>query len=143
MLCFTGFSRIASGIAKFQLDNMHKRVEKMIRIEEMVDEAIDILSDEKRSILDFGVLLDEGWQIKRTLSEKITTEEIDNIYSLALDAGAIGGKILGAGGGGFLLLFARPEDQPEILERLKDYIHVPFKFDNSGSRVVLYQPRGL
>jgi D-glycero-alpha-D-manno-heptose-7-phosphate kinase len=73
----------------------------------------------------------------------VSTPEVDNIYQAAMEAGALGGKILGAGGGGFLLLFVKPEAQAKVRERLSDLVHVPFKFENSGSRVVLYQPNGL
>ena len=109
----------------------------------MVEEAVRILSDRNRSIEEFGDLLHQAWLIKRRLSDKVTTSEIDEIYERARKAGALGGKLLGAGGGGFLLLFARPEDQPRIREDLKHLIHAPVNFDESGSRVVLYQPNGL
>ena len=94
-------------------------------------------------INEFGKLLHQGWIQKRSLSNKISTPEIDLIYDEALHAGATGGKILGAGGGGFLLLFVKPEMQSQVRERLKKLVHVPFEFEDSGSRVVLYQPNGL
>jgi D-glycero-alpha-D-manno-heptose-7-phosphate kinase len=143
MLCFTGFSRIASEIAKSKIDNFAKRETELKRMKEMVDEGIAIVQSPAAGIEEFGQLLHQCWQYKRSLSDKVSTPQIDDLYTSALDAGAIGGKILGAGGGGFLLLFARPEDQARIRERLKDVVHVPFKFENSGSRVVLYQPNGL
>ncbi len=142
MLCFTGFSRIASEIAKSKIDNLNNRELELKRMREMVDEALAILQS-KHSLDDFGVLLDLGWRYKRSLSDKVSTPEIDAIYEDAKKAGAIGGKILGAGGGGFLLLFARPEDHDAIREKLNYLIHVPFNFDNTGSKVVLYQPNGL
>ena len=91
----------------------------------------------------FGELLDEGWQYKRRLSDKVSTGEVDRIYSEARRAGALGGKLLGAGGGGFMLLFVRPQEQSRVREQLKRLVHVPFRFEQSGSRVVLYQPNGL
>ena len=109
----------------------------------MVDQAIDILQDDQRPIEDFGRLLDSSWQQKRRLSEQVSSPEIDALYAEAMSSGAIGGKILGAGGGGFLLLFAKPEHQTAIRQRLSALVHVPFTFDDSGSRVVLYQPNGL
>lgn len=109
----------------------------------MVDDAIGLLQDAGEPIESFGKLLDTSWQYKRSLSDRVSTPEIDELYQAAMEAGAIGGKILGAGGGGFLLLFAKPENQPAIRERLNKLIHVPFNFENSGSRVVLYQPNGL
>ena len=143
MLCFTGFSRIADSIAKSKIDNLKNRETELSRIREMVDEAIAILADSRVDIDEFGKLLDLGWKYKRSLSERVSTPEIDQIYDAAKQAGAIGGKILGAGGGGFMLLFAKPEKHAAIRERLKDLVHVSFNFDDSGSRVVLYQPGGL
>ena len=94
-------------------------------------------------IEEFGKLLDISWKYKRSLSSKISPPAIEQIYDDAKRAGAIGGKLLGAGGGGFMLLFVKPENQALVREKLKNLVHVPFKFDNSGSRVVLYQPSGL
>jgi len=143
MLCFTGFSRIASDIALSKIENFKNREKELKTMRGMVDEAIGILHDFATPIEVFGALLHQCWQYKRSLSDKVSTPEIDMLYEEAMRAGALGGKILGAGGGGFLLLFAKPEKQAEIRERLKQLVHVPFKFENSGSRVVLYQPNGL
>lgn len=143
ILCFTGFSRIASEVAKSKIDNFKKREIELHRMKEMVDEAIRILQSAKAPIEDIGRLLHESWLCKRALSDKVSTPEIDHLYEEARRVGAVGGKILGAGGGGFLLLFVKPELQSKVQERLKHLIHVPFRFENSGSRVVLYQPNGL
>jgi D-glycero-alpha-D-manno-heptose-7-phosphate kinase len=143
MLCFTGFSRIASEVAKSTIDNIGKREAELQKMKEMVDEAIRALQTPGRPIEDFGRLLHENWKYKRSLSDRVSTAEIDSMYESAMQAGAIGGKILGAGGGGFLLLFARPERHAAIRERLKGLIHVPFRFEFYGSRVVLYSPQGL
>jgi D-glycero-alpha-D-manno-heptose-7-phosphate kinase len=143
MLFFTGFSRIASEIAKSKIDNFQNREHELTRMVEMVDEALDILNEGRRPIEEFGELLDVTWQYKKSLSDRVSTPEIDQLYEAGIQAGAIGGKILGAGGGGFLLLFAKPERQPSVREALEELIHVPFRFDNSGSRVALYQPDGL
>lgn len=143
MLYFTGFSRIASEIAKSKIDNINNRQNELHRMKEMVDEAIGILQDPETPIDEFGKLLDQSWRYKRNLSDKVSTPEIDRIYEEALRAGAIGGKILGAGGGGFLLLFVKPEFQDRVRSHLLRLTHVPFEFENSGSRVVLYQPNGL
>ena len=143
MLCFTGFSRIASQIAKSKIDNIAKREHELNRMREMVDEGINILQDINRPIEDFGQLLDASWKYKRSLSDQVTTPEIDSIYSLAMSSGAIGGKILGAGGGGFMLLFAAPDRHRAIKDALHGLVHVPFQFENSGSRVVLYEPNGI
>lgn len=143
MLCFTGFSRIASEVAKSQIDNFSKRESQLIRMREMVEEAILVLQDERLPITEIGKLMHEGWLLKRSLSDKVSTDAIDFLYEEALRAGASGGKIMGAGGGGFLLLVVRPELQDQVRDRLKHLIHVPFQFEDSGSRVVLYQPNGL
>ena len=143
MLCFTGFSRIASEVAKSKIDNLKIREKELKLMRAMVDEALSILQNTNESIDLFGKLLDASWQYKRSLSDRVSTPEIDSIYQAAMDAGAIGGKILGAGGGGFLLIFAKPERHAAIRDRLNKLIHVPFNFEDSGSRVVLYQPNGL
>ncbi len=143
MLCFTGVSRIASEIARSKIANLHRRNNELKFMRSSVDEAINILQDRNESIESFGKLLDINWQYKRSLSERVSTPEIDLIYSKAKDAGAIGGKILGAGGGGFLLLFANPANHEAIRASLSNLIHVPFEFEESGSRIVLYQPNGL
>lgn len=143
MLCFTGFSRIADPIAKSMIDNLERRKPELDRMREMVDEAIAILADSRVCIDEFGKLLALNWTYKRRLSDCVSTPEIDQIYDEAMRAGAIGGKILGAGGGGFMLLFAKPEKHAAIRDRLKKLVHVSFNFEESGSRIVLYQPNGL
>lgn len=143
MLFFTGISRFATEVAKSKIENFKNREKELKSIREMVDEAISILQVEHRSLDEFGQLLHESWLFKRSLSDKISNSEIDGMYEAALQAGAIGGKLLGAGGGGFLLIFAKPEQHSAIRTTLSHLVHVPFKFDNSGSRVVLYQPYGL
>jgi D-glycero-alpha-D-manno-heptose-7-phosphate kinase len=142
MLFFTGLSRFASEIAKSKIDNLDQRHAELVRMREMTDEGIALLQGDAR--LDaFGELLDQGWQYKRRLSDKVSTAEVDGIYNEARKAGAVGGKLLGAGGGGFMLLFVRPQDQSRVREQLRRLVHVPFRFEQSGSRVVLYQPNGL
>lgn len=143
MLFFTGFSRIASEIAESKIANLASRELELKKMYEMVDEAIIILQNTQTSIEAFGALLHESWQLKRSLSSKVSTPAIDALYETGIQAGAIGGKILGAGGGGFLLMFAKPEMQSRVKAALSHLVHVPFKFENSGSRVVLYQPNGL
>lgn len=143
MLCFTGFSRIASEVAKSQIANLRERQAQLHSMREMVNEAIAILQSANAPIEELGKLLHESWLCKRSLSDKVSTGDIDYLYEEAIKAGAIGGKIMGAGGGGFLMLFVKPELQDNVRERLKHLIHVPFKFEDGGSRVVMYQPNGL
>ena len=142
MLVFTGFARLASEVAKTKIDNLSKRAEEIKRIARMVDEGVDILAS-NRPITEFGALLHEAWTNKRKLSDAVTTEAIDRIYSDAREAGAVGGKLLGAGGGGFMVLFVPPAKQEVVRKRLGKFVHVPFDFEMSGSRIVVYQPNGL
>jgi D-glycero-alpha-D-manno-heptose-7-phosphate kinase len=143
MLFYTRVQRTASDIAKAQIDNIKNRQKELKYMHEMVDRGIAILQDAKTPISKFGELLDESWRYKRSLSDRISTPQIDEIYEAALKEGAIGGKILGAGGGGFLLLFAPPERHADISYSLNDLVEVPFRFERAGSRVVFYQPNGL
>ena len=143
MLFFTGFSRFASQIAESKIKNFSQRQNELNKIYSMVDEGISIIQNANTPIDDFGKLLHEGWKNKRALSDKVSTVEIDLIYETAIRAGATGGKILGAGGGGFLLLFASPEKHNAIRQKLNNLIFVPFEFENVGSRVVLYEPNGF
>lgn len=143
MLFFTGFSRISSEVARSQMANLKSCEVELKRMGAMVDNAIQVLQDTNSPIGEFGELLHQSWLCKRSLSDKVSTPAIDTMYEEAMDAGATGGKILGAGGGGFLLLFVKPKLQSQVRERLKHLVHVPFKFEDSGSRVVLYQPTGM
>lgn len=143
MLCFTGLSRFATEVAKSKIDNFGVRKAELTRIGEMVNEAIRILRNPATPIEQFGRLLNDAWRFKRSLSDKVSTVEIDRIYETARKCGAIGGKIIGAGGGGFLLLFVPPDAQPAVRTKLAHLVHVPFKFESDGSRVVLYQPNGF
>lgn len=143
MLFFTGFSRFAAEVAQSKIENFKNRTTELKLMREMVDESLSILQNRTAPIEEIGKLLHQSWEYKRSLSGKVSTPEIDHIYEEARRGGATGGKILGAGGGGFLLLFVKPELQPQVRERLKNLIHVPFEFDDSGSKVVLYQPNGF
>lgn len=138
VLYFTGFSRIASEVAKEQIEVANKKKQELTRMREMVDEGLGILCG-GGNLTAFGKLLDESWKVKRSLTSKITTPKIDEIYEVARGAGAIGGKLLGAGGGGFMLLFVNPEDQPNVDEKLKGLLRVPFSFENRGSEIIVYQ----
>jgi D-glycero-alpha-D-manno-heptose-7-phosphate kinase len=143
MLCFTGFSRIASEVALSTIENLAKRGDELRALRAMVDSAIKMLQDEARPIEEFGELLADGWALKRRISDRISTPEIDGLYDAARAAGAIGGKLLGAGGGGFLLLFVRPGEREAVRRTLGSLAQVPFRFESGGSRVVLYHPNGL
>jgi len=140
MLIFTGFSRFASKIAVEQIRNTPNKRKELNVMRHMVDEAIDILNSD-RDIGEFGKLLDETWQVKKRLSSKISNPEVDRLYKNALKNGAIGGKLLGAGGGGFMLLFVRPENRKKVSRVLKDFLEVKFNFENDGSQIIYYNPQ--
>lgn len=136
MLYFSGVSRTASTVAKSYVEDLGAKETQLKLMGQMVDEAIDILRGGELSR--FGALLHEAWRAKRSLDPRISTSYVDEIYEAARSAGALGGKLLGAGGGGFILVFARPEDHARIKEALGKLIHVPFHFDFSGSRIVFF-----
>ena len=142
MLFFTGLSRIASEVAKSKIDNIGARTAELKQMKEIAHESINLLQSNS-PLNELGKLLDQNWKCKRSLSNKVSNSDIDQIYEAAMKAGAIGGKLLGAGGGGFMLFFVEPELQGKVREALKHLVHVPFRFENGGSRVVLYQPQGL
>lgn len=138
MLFFTGIARNASEIAGEQIKATHRKTQELRRMQALVEEAIRILQGDE-DLGAFGRLLDETWQIKRSLTDRISTAHIDELYDTACRAGAIGGKLLGAGGGGFLLLFARPEEQERVQGSLGGLLHVPFRFESGGSRIIFYE----
>ena len=139
-LYFTGFSRTASEVAKEQLKATPNRQKELTEMHQMVDEAEAIVTNPNRSLDEFGRLLHQGWQIKRSLTERISNSSIDEIYEAGLGAGALGGKLLGAGGGGFMLFFVPPAKKNALRMRLKNLLCVPFAFSDRGSDVVVYEP---
>src|SRR5207244_7626979 len=139
-LYFTGFSRTASEIAKEQIQMTPHRNRELEIMHQMVSEAEAIVTSPKISLDEFGRLLHESWKIKRTLTQNISNTSIDNIYEAGLSAGALGGKLLGAGGGGFSLFFVPPERRELLRIRLKKLLCVPFAFSNRGRNVVVYEP---
>ena len=134
LLFFTGRSRFASEIAAEQVKKTRENANELRRMHEMVDESIKILKS--GDLNDFGKLLHESWTLKRGLSSKISTDEIDAMYEAGREAGALGGKLLGAGGGGFMLFFAPPERHAAIRQKLSNFLYIPFEFDNDGSKVI-------
>jgi len=143
LLFFTGISRYSSDISKDFVLNNSKNISNISKIISFVDEAQSILVNQKMNLDDFGLLLNESWMIKKQLSERISNEYIDEIYSKAINAGALGGKILGAGGGGFILFYANQSQHKKIRSVLKSLVEVPFMFENSGSNIVLNNPSGF
>ncbi len=140
MLFFTGFSRNASDIAAEQIKMTNEKKDELKQLHTMVDEAIEILNYNNSNINEIGTLLHNHWLIKRKLTSKITNPELDKIYLSAMKSGAIGGKLLGAGGGGCMLFFVEPDNQNEVKETLKNLVHIPFKFESLGSQIIHYAP---
>jgi D-glycero-alpha-D-manno-heptose-7-phosphate kinase len=139
-LFFTGFSRTASEIATEQLKLTPRKQTELQTMLDLVKEAESTLVNPRCSIESFGRLLHESWQVKRSLTSKVSTSEIDAIYEAGREAGAIGGKLLGAGGGGFMLFFVPPNRRQALRERLQKLLCVPFSFSSKGSQVVVYEP---
>ena len=139
-LYFTGFARTASEVAKEQIRLTPQRGAELRQMRQMVDEAEAIIGAPERPIADFGRLLNESWRLKRSLTGAITNSSIDEIYDAGLAAGALGGKLLGAGGGGFMLFFVPPERRAELRARLRNLLCIPFRFSSRGSDVVVYEP---
>jgi len=139
MLFYTGIMRTASDVADSFVPNILNKEKVLNKMHDLVDQSVTILQENK-SILEFGALLHETWELKRQLSQKITNHIVDDLYKRALKKGAIGGKITGAGGGGFLLLFVPPSFQLQVKKELKELLHVPFSFDFTGSRIIVYEP---
>jgi D-glycero-alpha-D-manno-heptose-7-phosphate kinase len=140
MLFFTGFSRIASEVAGDKISNIPKNSNNLLQMKNMVDDAYRIITSENININEFGTLLNETWELKKKLSERVTRPEIDELYETAIKNGAIGGKLCGAGDGGFMVLYVEPKNQNKVRESLKNYLFVPFKFDFEGSKIIVYNP---
>ncbi len=137
MLFYTGIKRTASTVAQSYVNGIDDRRRQLRVMKDLVDESIGILNG-GQDLTGFGELMHEAWQEKRALSSSVSNPEVDELYDRALSAGAIGGKLTGAGGGGFLLLFVPPSRQDEVKEKLNGLIHVPFKFEFSGSQIIFF-----
>lgn len=137
MLFYTGIVRTASNIAKTYVSTIQQKEKQLFAMNELVDQALLILNS-RQDINEFGKLLHETWNLKRSLSPSISNSTIDNMYLNALSKGAIGGKIIGAGGGGFLLLFVPKSNQAKVRKEFNKLIHVPFKFEREGSQIIFY-----
>lgn len=138
MMFYTGLSRTASEIAAEQVRQTPNRAKELNAMAGMVDQAERILAED-RDLTEFGGLLHEGWMLKRGLTSKITTPEVDEAYEAARRTGALGGKLLGAGGGGFLLLFVPPGKRDAVRAALKKLLVVPVRFEHLGSQIIFYE----
>ena len=137
MLFYSGIKRTASSVAQSYVDDIDARRRQLRIMKDLVDEAVAVLTS-THDITAFGDLLREAWEAKRSLSARVSNPEVDELFEAAMSAGAIGGKLAGAGGGGFLLLFVPPERQAAVRERLHRLIHVPFRFEFSGSQIIFH-----
>jgi D-glycero-alpha-D-manno-heptose-7-phosphate kinase len=140
MLFYSGIKRTASHIAETYVNGIDSRYDQFLRMKGFVDDGLAILNS-GHDIQDFGKLLHEAWLVKRVLSPEVTNAHVDELYSEARSAGALGGKLLGAGGGGFILFFVPPEKQKDVKDRLHRLIHVPFHFEYHGSQIIFYDRR--
>ncbi|HAR67971.1 MAG TPA: kinase [Lentisphaeria bacterium] len=141
MMFFTGLSRTASTIAQAYVGDLEAKAQTLHTMRGMVDTATRILTDRDSSLSDFGSLLHESWQLKRKISDRISTPEIDKLYSRAREAGALGGKLCGAGGGGFLLLFVAPSQRESVRSGLNELIEIPIAVSSTGTTIITRPPQ--
>lgn len=140
MLFFTGISRFSSEIQKDTMNQQHDKTRQLKELLSLVNDAQSILEDKHSDMNDFGRLLDHTWKLKRDTGSKISNNEIDDLYQRGLKAGALGGKLLGAGGGGFLLFYVEKDKQQHVINELDELMHVPFELENEGSTIIHYNP---
>ena len=139
MLFYTGIIRTASNVAQSYVPTIHEKKRQLRMMKDIVREAVAILG-KGDDLTEFGELMHENWEIKQSLSSMVSNPEVDEMYKLAQSAGAIGGKLSGAGGGGFMMLFVPPEKQENVRKKLNKLIHVPFNFDFSGTQIIFHDP---
>ena len=140
MMFFTGFTRFSSDVQKANALDKKDKVKQLQEMYSLVSEAQSVLTDGNRDLNDFGKLLDVTWKLKRSTGSAVTTSSIDVLYDKGIKAGALGGKLLGAGGGGFLVFYVPKVKQPSVREAMKDLLYIPFEFENGGTRVIYFAP---
>lgn len=140
MMFFTGFVRYSSEIQKANFLSDELKTKNLLKMLRLVDDAEAVLVDKTKDLDDFGKLLDETWRIKRQTGSSVTTNEIDKLYEKGIRSGALGGKLLGAGRGGFLIFYVQPDKQEEVKRAMNDLLYIPFQFETSGTQVVYYSP---
>lgn len=141
LMFFTGFTRFSSDVQK--TNNVTGTEEKRMilrKMHELVDEAEKVLTNKNRSLDDFGLLLDITWRLKKETGGNVSTKGIDELYERGIQAGALGGKLLGAGGGGFLVFYVQPDKKDTVKKAMKDLMDIPFRFENGGSQIIYYDP---
>ena len=140
MMFFTGFTRFSSEMQKMNLPDRKNKTKQLMEMMQLVDDAENVLTDKNMELKEFGRLLDYTWKLKRQIGSRISTDEIDELYEKGIHAGAVGGKLLGAGGGGFLVFYVPEERQSSVMEAMKKLLYVPFQFENTGVNVIHYTP---
>ncbi len=140
LLFFTGFTRFSSDVQKLNAESQSGKTNQLIEMLRLVDEAERVLTDKNSSLDEFGRLLDHTWRLKKTTGRAVSTDHIDQIYEKGICAGALGGKLLGAGGGGFLLFYVTPEYREPVMNAMSDLLYIPFEFEHGGTRVIHYTP---
>lgn len=137
---FTGFTRFSSAMQKANQAGYDEKIQQLKQMYALVDEAQRILEDKHSDLDDFGRLLDTTWRLKRQTGGAITTNSIDALYEKGIEAGALGGKLLGAGGGGFFVFYVQPEKKEAVMKAMSDLLYVPFRFEDGGTQVIHYSP---
>jgi D-glycero-alpha-D-manno-heptose-7-phosphate kinase len=140
LMFFTGFTRFSSEMQEANKAGYNEKKKQLQEMYALVGDAESILEDKHSDIDDFGRLLDKTWRLKRQTGGAITTDSIDAIYEKGIEAGALGGKLLGAGGGGFLVFYVKTENKAAVMEAMKDFLYVPFRFEDGGTQVIHYTP---
>ena len=140
MMFFTGFTRFSSDVQKANASNKADKVNQLKEMLALVDEAEKVLVDKQSDLDELGRLLDHTWRIKRKTGNTVSTNSIDELYDKGLKAGALGGKLLGAGGGGFLVFYVEPDKQEKVKKAMEDLLYIPFEFEDGGTRVIHYSP---
>ena len=140
LLVFSGLSRFSSEVAQQKISNISRNERQLLALLRMVDDAMEVMVDEGEPIYRIGELLHESWMLKRGLATSVTNDRVDEIYQAAMAAGATGGKLLGAGGGGFLAFVMRPERRATVSNALRGLIQVSVDLDHDGSRIMVYEP---
>ncbi|MCI9603210.1 MAG: kinase [Ruminococcus sp.] len=140
LMFFTGFVRFSSEVQKANAFADRDKISILSEMRDLVDEAEDVLTDKTKALDEFGRLLDHTWKLKRRTGKAVSMESIDILYEKGINAGALGGKLLGAGGGGFLIFYVQPEKQKAVKEAMKDLLYIPFEFETGGTTVVHYTP---
>ena len=137
---FTGFTRFSSEMQKANQAGYNEKIRQLQQMYELVNEAQAVLEDNHSDLDDFGRMLDKTWRLKRQTGGAITTDSIDALYERGIEAGALGGKLLGAGGGGFLVFYVQPEKKKQVISAMSDLLYVPFRFEDGGTQVIHYTP---